>query len=252
MGGLLGVAISVIFIFVWFRPILKRQKESGGYVDKKQKITALVLGLIPASVALLACEILLAFVFKSIGVYKNEYLKAFLHAFIMYAFIEEAVKFLFSYLVIRRFERLKKIDIMIIFGFVGMGYEIAETFFNNNLFAGIMRGIFIAHIMYQFIMGHFFYESIHAKNNGDAVLSKKNMFFCFAVPMLIHGVNDFLVGLVSIFGVHLADIKDEQTLNLNAAIFFICFIMIAVINVFCLIWGLKLAKKDPEVEVVIK
>ena len=252
MGAFLGLICLLIFIFVWLYPVLKRHKELGGYVDRKTEFTALLLGMIPATVVLLLCQFALGWIFKLVGISDKEILMCFLKSFVMYGIIEEVTKYGFSRLVIRKFERLKKIDIMLIFGFVGMGYEIAETMMNGNLIAGIGRGIFVAHIMYQFVMAHFFYESIRAKNAGDDAGAKKNMFFSLAIPALIHGINDLFCELAPIFmekiaGIDAADLTVPQAMPL-----FSCFGIIIMTNVFCLVWGLKLAKKDPDTEVALK
>ena len=252
MSGLLGLICLLIFIFVWLNPVFKKHKELGGYVDSKTKIKSLILGLIPATVVLLLCEIALGWIFKLAGIDDKRVLMCFLKAFIMYAIIEEATKYGFSYLVLRKFDRLKKIDIMMIFGFVGMGYEIAETMLNNNLIAGIGRGIFVAHIMYQFIMGHFFYESIRAKNEGNDASAKRYMFFSFAIPAMIHGINDLFCELSEIFMEKISGI-DPAKLSISLAMpSLVCFSVIIITNVFCLVWGLKLSKKDPDMEVNLK
>ena len=249
MSALLGLILLLIFIFIWYRPVLKRHKETGGYVDRKTECKALFFGLVPAAIVLLLCEIAMGWIFKLTGASDHEVLMCFLKAFIMYGVIEEATKYGFARLALRKLERAKKIDIMIVFGFVGMGYEIAESMLIANPFAGIARGIFVAHIMYQLIMGHFFFESIRAKNLGDDAGAKKNMLYSLAIPMLIHGINDLFCELTTVFQERIPaagspDISASQYLPI-----LVCAAAIIFTNVFCLVWGLKLAKKDPDVEV---
>ena len=256
MAVLLELILLLIFIFIWFRPVLKRQKEVGGYVDKKAKITALLLGLIPATIVLLLCEIGLGWVFKLSGISDHRMLNAVLKAFVMYGVIEELTKYLFARLGLKKFETLKKIDIMVIFGFVGMGYEIAESLFVGNPFAGVVRGIFVAHIMYQFIMGHFFYESIRAQNQGNEAFAKRNRIFCLAIPILIHGVNDCVCEVMSVIVEADPSIAESAMPSANmpqelALAIIGCNVALFLINLSCLIWGLKLAKTDPEVEVTL-
>ncbi len=255
MSGLISLLFLLIFIFIWCYPVLKRQKKLGGYVDKKTEGKALLFGLIPTTAVLLLCQFALGWIFKLTGLNNYKVFICFLNAFLMYGMIEEATKYGFARLVLRKFERLKKIDIMIIFGFVGMGYEIAETLLIGGLFAGIGRGIFVAHIMYQFIMGHFFYESIHAKNRGDDKGAKKNMIFSLAIPMLLHGINDLFCELISVFtdmgrNTGLPDVSAvSQILVSQGVSLIVCLAVLVFTNVFCLVWGLKLAKKDADVEV---
>ena len=207
------------------------------------------MGLILATIVLLLCQIALGWVFMLAGINDNRILMCFLHAFIMYGLIEEATKFGCARLALRKHEALKKIDIMLVFGFVGMGYEIAETMIMGNLIAGIGRGVFVAHIMYQFIMGHFFYESVHAKSMGDKAGATKNMILSLAVPTLIHGINDLFCELLPIFSENVTNIGQDDVPVSLVMPFLICFVMIIVTNVVGLFFGLKLAKKDPDVEV---
>lgn len=248
MSAILGLIVLLLFIFVWCRPVLKRQKEVGGYIDKKTEGKALVLGLIPVSVVLLLCQIALGWIFKWLGMDNHEILMCFLKSFIMYGMIEEFTKYAFAHMVIKKFEKLKKIDIMLIFGFVGMGYEIMESIFVGDLFAMIARGVFVAHIMYQFVMGHFFYESIHAKNEGNDAGAKKNGIYALAIPILIHGFNDLFCELTPIFTDKLQGLNAEEITTAQAMPSLICVVAIILTNLFCLIWGLMLAKKDPGVE----
>ncbi len=247
--GLLGTIILLIFIFLWCNPVLKRHREMSGYIDRKTELKALLFGLFPATVVLLLCQFALGWLFKLARIDNNGILICFMRAFIMYGIVEEAVKYGFACLVVRRFERLKKIDIMLIFGFVGMGYEIAETLMIGNLIAGIGRGIFVAHIMYQFIMGHFFYESIHAKDMGDEAMSGKNMILSLAIPMLIHGINDLFCEISGIYIDKVSKSGWADAPKSLAAFILVCIAMIIFTNVFCLIWGLKLTQKDPDVEI---
>ena len=256
MAVLLELVLLLIFIFIWFRPVLKRQKEVGGYVDKKAKITALLLGLIPATIVLLLCEIGLGWVFKLSGISGHPILNAVLKAFVMYGVIEELTKYAFAKPVLKKYETLKRIDIMVIFGFVGMGYEIAESLFVGSPLAGAVRGIFVAHIMYQFIMGHFFYESIRAQNLGDEARAKRNWIFCLAIPILVHGVNDCVCEVMSVIVEGDPSIAESAMPSANmpkgiTITIVICNVVLLLINLSCLIWGLKFAKKDPEVEVTL-
>ena len=180
-------------------------------------------------------------------------LNAVLKAFVMYGVIEELTKYLFARRVLKKYETLKKIDIMVIFGFVGMGYEIAESLFVGNPLAGVVRGIFVAHIMYQFIMAHFFYESIRAQNQGDEARAKKNRIFCLAIPILIHGINDCVCELMSVIVEANPSIAESAMPSANmpkvvTISIVICNVLLILINLSCLIWGLKLAKKDSETE----
>ena len=140
---------------------------------------------------------------------------------------------------------------MLVFGFVGMGYEIAESMLIADPLAGIARGIFVAHIMYQFVMGHFFFESIHAKNLGNDADAKKNMFYSLAIPMLIHGINDLFCELAGVFQERIPNTGSPDISAIQYLPAIVCVVMIIITNIFCLVWGLKLTKKDPDVEAIL-
>ena len=123
MDHLIAIMILLIFIFVWFYPVLKRHRQMEGYADKKAKLKALLFGLVPATVVLFSCQFVLGWLIKLAGISDKGILICFLRGYIMYALIEELTKFGFAYLVLKKFEKLKKIDIMLIFGLVGMGYS---------------------------------------------------------------------------------------------------------------------------------
>ncbi len=252
MGALLCLICLLIFIFVWFGPVLRRQKKLSDLVSRKTKWFALFLGLIPATVVLLLCQIGLGWLFKLTGLDQHKLLMCFLNAFVLYAVVEEFTKYGFARLAIRKFETLKKIDIMVLFGFVGMGYEIAETMFNANLVAGIGRGLFIAHIVYQLVMGHFFFESVRAKGAGNADGAKRNLILALLIPILLHGVNDLFCELMALHTAAIEGIPTAELSNAQAAPIFICSAGIIVTNVVALIWGLRLAKKEADVEVGLR
>lgn len=109
MSAILGLIVLLLFIFVWCRPVLKRQKEVEGYIDKKTERKALILGLIPVTIVLLLCQIALGWIFKWLGIDNHEILKCFLKAFVLYGTIEEFTKYAFAHMVIKKFEKLKKI-----------------------------------------------------------------------------------------------------------------------------------------------
>ena len=252
MMALLSLICLLIFIFVWFGPVLKRHKQIGGYIDKKTEAMALFMGMIPTLAVIFLSQLGIGWIFHQSGMDKNRILLSFLQGFIMYGLIEEITKYGFARLVLKKFEKLKKIDIMVIFGFVGMGYEITESMLYGNLIAGIGRGLFVAHIMYQLIMAHFFYESIHAKNTGDDAGAKRNRILTLAIPVFVHGLNDLFCELSSMYmdsysNIGLSNISFEQAIPI---IVYISGIIIT--NVACLVWGLRLSKKDPDIEVSLR
>ena len=203
--------------------------------------------LIPAAAVLFACQFALGYLFKYIGVQEGTILLSALRAFIMYGVIEELTKYGFARLSFRKCEKLKKIDLMVLFGLVGMGYEVIETLIIGNIIAGSIRGFFLAHVMYQFIMGHYFFESLYAKNNSDAAKAKKCFFLALFIPIIIHGTNDFLAELIT-FTMNMEGFSGG-TFTTAKLLMILINVALIILNGGCLVWGIKLTKKDPEKEV---
>ena len=250
MTELIVLFVLLIAFLIWFMPVLKREKEREGFADRKTKIIAFVYGLIPAAIVLLLCQFGLGALFKLAGVQEGTILLAALQAFIMYGTVEELTKYGFARLSFNKIEKLKKADIMVLFGLVGMGYEVTETLITGNIIAGAIRGFFLAHVMYQFIMGHFYSESLYAKNNGDAAKAKKYLFLSFFVPIIIHGINDFLAELIT-FASEMGE-QTGESFGMGQLWMIVINVVLIILNGGCLIWGLKLTKKEPEREITLQ
>ena len=250
MIELIVLLVLLIAFLIWFRPVLKREKEHEGYADRKTRTIAFVYGLIPAAIVLLLCQFGLGALFKLAGIQEGTILLAALQAFIMYGVIEELTKYGFARLSFIKSKKLKKADIMVLFGLVGMGYEITETLITGNIIAGAIRGFFLAHVMYQFIMGHFYSESLYGGNNGDAAKAKRYLFLSFFVPIIIHGINDFLAELITFAG-GMGD-QTGETFGTGQIWMIVINVVLIILNGGCLIWGLKLTKKEPEKEITLQ
>ena len=186
----MALIIFLIFIFVWYFPVWRRQ----GQADRLPRRTipkAIVCGAIPAFVIIIVLQVLFGFVRRALPV--SERVSQALEAYIGAALVEECVKFFTAYLIIRRIEPKRKVDYVLIFGAVGMGYELTESIIQlDSVLTGIMRGVFSLHIIWQFWMGMFFWEYRQAKQRGDRRGKCVNFILAFAVPILLHGTNDFL------------------------------------------------------------
>ena len=238
MQFLLSILVLLVFAFIWYRPLVNRQQACGGYITKKEFRKAVFYGLIPGAILLLLIEVGVGYVIKFLGLNDGGLLNIFLDAFIMYALVEELVKYFCAAQVIKGKESLKRIDIMVVFASVGLGYEVIETLFMGNLIASISRGIFVAHMAYQLIMAYFYCESLKAKSLGDEKKAKNMKILTFVVPIVIHGINDFCCKLIGFEGLGI----DETLLTI------ICVLGLFLLQLICLIVGLKFAKIEPDSE----
>ena len=182
--------VFAIFSFVWYYPAYKKQ----GNVDRlpgKAYRRAILFGIFPATILLLSAQLLLTYVRKllPLGTVAHNLWEAFLSA----AAVEEGVKFLFAWLVIRKFEPKRKIDYALIFAAVGMGYQIAESLMMmDGVVTALIRGIFAYHVLWQYWMGLYFFDYRQAKARGDEGAARKALLLSVGVPFLLHGLNDFI------------------------------------------------------------
>ena len=183
--------IYAIFSLLWFFPPYKKQGRLGkpkGWTYWK----AFLLGLIPATILLLLCQFAITYLMKQFSVSSAVYHAV--DAFVCAALIEECVKFLFAVLVVKKADVTRKIDYALLFGAVGLGYQAAETFMMlDSVLSAILRGAFAYHLMWQMCMGLFFYEAVRAKEAGNQRRYKWKLLLSFAVPIILHGFNDFII-----------------------------------------------------------
>lgn len=71
MMALLSLICLLIFIFVWFGPVLKRHKQIGGYIDKKTEAMALFMGMIPTLAVIFLSQLGIGWIFHQTGMDKN-------------------------------------------------------------------------------------------------------------------------------------------------------------------------------------
>lgn len=190
--GLISTVVFLIFVFVWYFPIWRRQ----GKTDRLPRGTiavSILLGLIPAFILIIALQIPIGYLEKALFASRTAFLAS--DAYISAALTEECVKFLFAYLVIRKVKPKRKVDFALILGAVGLGYEVTESLLGlgGSVLGSVFRGVFAMHIIWQLWMGLYYYEYRQAKLSGDGEGRRKNFLLAFLVPVLLHGTNDFLV-----------------------------------------------------------
>lgn len=184
------IVIFIAFCFVWYFPVWKGQ----GKTDRLPKGTvakAIGIGLVPAFLVIILLQIGFGYLERALPL--SPVARTFSTSYISAALVEEGVKFLGAYLIIRKTCPKRKVDYVLIFGAVGLGYEVVETLLLlGSIVAGIGRGVFALHIIWQFFMGSFFWEYRKAKENNDRRAQRRSLILAFAVPVILHGTNDFL------------------------------------------------------------
>ena len=197
--------IFVAFIFVWYFPVWARQGK-GNRLPVRPILRSVLAGMFPVFFAALIIQILLGNLYRALSV--PYLMNKALSSYVDVALVEEGFKFLGAYLIIRKLDPQRKSDYILIFGAVGLGFEITETLLElDSPLAGAVRGMFAMHIIWEFWMGSFFWEYRQRRKPGFLLLS-------LAVPFVLHGTNDFLcfVGLDQ-----LPFLDEELPAGLNAA-----------------------------------
>lgn len=182
--------IFFIFVFVWYFPVWKMQGKEGRLKNYVLPISILIGALPVIGLTFVTTIFLSRFTPMSLP-YAG---RLFYRTFISVAFVEESFKLIGALIVILIFKPKRKIDYVLIFGAVGMGFEITESFMDfSNIISGVIRGLFALHIIWQMWMGMYFYEFIKAKERKLPGKMIGSILLFFILPFLIHGANDFLV-----------------------------------------------------------
>ena len=241
MQSLLSLVVLLIFAAIWFLPIYKKQQAVSGVVTKKDLTKAFLYGLFPVTIVILLCEVVFGWILKFAGITEGMLSYAILESFIMFGLIEELVKYFFVKLLLKKKTSLCRSDIMVVFATVGLGYEVIEGFFFGNPIGSIIRGIFVAHMMYQLVMAHFYCESLKAKEAGDEKKAKRLAVYSIIVPFIVHGFNDLFCELTNFEGLNI----DESIRTIG------CTLIIVLMQLFMAIIGFKLARKNPEQNLIL-
>ena len=190
---LIGILVLMLLECLWYIPIYKKYK-SDEKVSKKMIVKAFFWGFIPAFLVSVVLSGTINRVTLLAGVDEQSMLHSFIETFIEYALVEELIKFLFSKINLRKLE-LSHVNTVLIFGAVGMGFNILESVLFlatvNPIAGALFRGICGGHIFYQFFMGYYVWLAWQAKKAEDTSAYRKNMLIGLAVPILIHGLHDF-------------------------------------------------------------
>ena len=186
----IALVVFIAFVFVWYFPVWLRQGMKNR-LPKGTVFKSIALGFVPGFLAIIVFQILFGYAERKLNLSGTAYYAV--DSFICAALTEELIKFFAARLIIRKVEPKRKVDYALVFGAVGLGYEAVETFLGlDSVWAGIIRGVFALHIIWQLWMGLFYWEYRQAKERGDRAGVKKNLALVFLVPIFFHGMNDFL------------------------------------------------------------
>ena len=156
------------------------------------------------------------------------------------ALVEEFFKFLCGTIVlhtaVKKHPDLTESGSMLIFAFVGLAFEILESFTSFRIIDGLFRGLTPLHFFFQLWMGKWWWKAHTAKEAGARKNTVKFTFIALSFPLLVHTLFDFLVNSF-ITGL-------DPTGALEDLIMWPAGILAWIAIIFILITYIRAAKKD--------
>lgn len=179
MAVLIGIALALAAPYIIYRYILKGRENAG----KKVYLKIFLLGATLYSLPIIILEVIWDAVF---GRGEMTLSSAFSQAFLRAALIEEAVKYLFSYMVLKKHPELGRKESILLAGAVGIGYGFIEKLVLMNGAALFINAVLPAHMLFQWITGAFLFRALRSEGKERRI----NMLLAFALPFLLHGIWD--------------------------------------------------------------
>ena len=222
---MLIVILCIIAALVWYLPVFLKQSKTDR-LPGKTSIISVLTGAFPVMIAALILQIAVSFAMRAMEIKGALY--NFCDAFISAALIEEGLKFLAAYIIVKKVKTQNKIHYILIFGAVGAGFMITENVMKSGSVLGSVLGaIFAFHIIWQYWMGMYFFEYSQAKQIGDKSKAGKNLTLALGVPFLIHGLNDFIAFVAEPLSA--GEITDQEAYILLALMIWIVLMIVFVI-----------------------
>lgn len=178
---LLGSLLSILIPIIIYRHILKGHNPVNG----KLYIHTFLLSATLYTIPIIILELLWDAFFKGCGA--TPVIRSLNVAFLRAALLEEAVKYYFSYRVVKRNPELGLREAILLAGIVGIGYGFTEKLAYANGMAMILSSLTPVHMALQWFMGFCFYKALRI----DGRERKKYYITAYIVPFLIHGIWDF-------------------------------------------------------------
>lgn len=188
--GLVACLVPSLALFFWLR---SRKSDDGEYRALCSK--ALKYGML-SSLPVLVLDLVVVLSTNALGWgADNPLARDAITAFVVAAFVEEAVKYYFLFRLMKRVAYpFSWLDVIVLMTIIGAGFGIFESIpvaLQSSPAQAVVRGITMGHVSYGFIMGYFTGRALYTGKKLNYVLA-------FLVPFLLHGWYDF--GLKESFG----------------------------------------------------
>ena len=180
--------------------------------DKNKEPTSLLIklffgGVCSTFVILLVTLILQALIpFFGLEDKQLNIISLILYVFIGIALIEELSKWIFVYKISYNNEEFDEFyDILLYSAFVALGFAGFENIFyvlENGIYNGFTRAITSVpgHVFFGIFMGYYLGLAKLNSLNGRSEQSKKNIILSIIIPIILHGLFDYLLYATSISG----------------------------------------------------
>lgn len=178
----------VLCYFVYKKDVLEKEPA-------KLLVTLFLFGVGSTVPAAFLEQFLLMFV----NTKSPNYLDIFITSFLCIALVEEGYKFLFTYIITWKNRNFNQLYDGIVYAvFMSLGFATLENImyvFQYGTNVGILRALVSVpgHAFFGVTMGYYLGFAKYYKKNNDKPKFKKNIFLGILMPVIFHGLFDFLL-----------------------------------------------------------
>lgn len=185
--------IYLIFATIWYLPLYRKQPLDETRLSGKDFGKATLLGVIPAFIISVFIQGIFARLMSAVGIMPDAMAHKLLMNIIGYAIVEELMKYFWANRMLKKTGFKSVLNTALLFGAVGAGFGLIESIFvlltAPNIINAIMRGVVSLHVFTQLWMGLYIGKSLEIKDS-DPARAKKYLRLAFAVPIIIHAIQD--------------------------------------------------------------
>lgn len=185
---IIGALLSILIPVFIYKKILKGH----GTVKRKTYIVLFILAATLYTLPIIILEQVWDAIFKNVAM--SAAVKKIVVSFLRAALLEEAVKYLFTYRVVKKHASVGLKEVILLAGIVGIGYGFTEKLAYANGAAIILNALVPGHMVFQWFMGYYIYKGLQADGKERGKCFRR----AFFIPFLIHGVWDAALGLLEL------------------------------------------------------
>lgn len=217
---MITILLFIVCSLLWYIPVYKKQGKLD-HLSGWKCVISILTGALPVFIVSTLIQIGLGLAMSSVDKHSVPYIV--FNAFIVAGVTEELIKFLGALILVKLFKVQRQIDYVLIFGGVGLGFHLLESgISSSNLLSAVLGSVLVYHMFWQFWMGLNYYECRQASLAGKS--RTKFLILAFMVPILLHGINDFIVFMVE----ELVTSNNEELAAVWALIYLVWFVVFVI------------------------